>query len=966
MEYSNDGTVSTTTLSKGKSRKNERSTKRRSDDGWEGARLAGFFHGVAFSMALIFIAINFWHTVQYEQLSHFDFNGGNKARALLRGPAAGGREGRSPGREGRRALRDEDVTFGPPIVASSNNAPARSTLLDGTKERTTTKKTRLARKLIGKAKTAAGAAAGRISNLIRPRKKKLSREERNKLKALHIGDVVKEMPTRKFGVDGKRHLSRYTKPKEGEGDKGAKDARMKLIPAVEHVPNEAYMGPRQSPESNKGNFKTSTAANGDAKVPTKQSPPAKHSSDRTNNTPKKPTKQSHDSIKEMSRTVIKTADGDAKVAHVNIDAKKMHRKLKHQSPDKNASDRGANEAPAKPKRSPESNKEKLKTSTKTGDAEEKPAANHASDHTNETPVKPKRHSEEMHLNGKGGTPTKLQSPAKQVNKMLTKKSSELAKHTSTDAKKALAKPKQSSDATKDNFKKMAKDSPKLIKDALLDSSQGNTKEIAKAPSKQTDSTYTLESALSAFDIFDDSIALMIYDPNEDKFNFVYPDNVPWESSRFRRIRTALTNSLRVMHPERFNSKAPEFAMVVASGDYPQYKYKDNECFHQQDRPCVSKDFPPVLQFGTVFKHPVVPSTIAMPMPEKVHLGCFHHFLQHKEVCKLFHPRGPGNPKGLVFGQEQWKDLIPQVIWRATDRSFLRRVLTRLRRPNFRTDVAPQIKSGANDNDQKVTATKAMRNVYQKLVPRWKAIVWTAEAERDAEKAAKRSGHDSLPWANLKFADAMYMHNIDDTEYYEEFMKHGIPAIGGHMSLDELAKYKYHLDIGGGGGTTWSGTLEKLAMPGLFFHHETRTKDYLHDMMKPWEHYVPISSDLSDLKERYEWAEAHPEKAQKIAQSATALVKSLGAKEGFEAMYSKFYEEPLCKVVSAYKPLDDNMSWREVIKSKGGSGLRSQWKCGGYKEDDCEELGGNKRGTQKLKDESKKKTPAVHVRKARLT
>ena len=46
-----------------------------------------------------------------------------------------------------------------------------------------------------------------------------------------------------------------------------------------------------------------------------------------------------------------------------------------------------------------------------------------------------------------------------------------------------------------------------------------------------------------------------------------------------------------------------------------------------------------------------------------------------------------------------------------------------------------------------------------------------------------------------------------------------------MNLEELAHYKYQIDIGGGGGTTWTGTIQKMAMPGLLFHHITPTKDY---------------------------------------------------------------------------------------------------------------------------------------------
>ena len=143
------------------------------------------------------------------------------------------------------------------------------------------------------------------------------------------------------------------------------------------------------------------------------------------------------------------------------------------------------------------------------------------------------------------------------------------------------------------------------------------------------------------------------------------------------------------------------------------------------------------------------------------------------------------------------------------------------------------------------------------------------------------------------------------------------------------------------GTTWSGTLDKLAMPGLLFHHETRTKDYIHDIMKPWVHYIPISSTLHDLKEKFDWAEAHPEKAQKIAERATELVKRLGTPEGFEALSQEFFEGPLCDVVAAYQPLNNGMDWREFIKkhkSGNSSTLQPRWKCGGFMQGDCEDIG----------------------------
>ena len=107
------------------------------------------------------------------------------------------------------------------------------------------------------------------------------------------------------------------------------------------------------------------------------------------------------------------------------------------------------------------------------------------------------------------------------------------------------------------------------------------------------------------------------------------------------------------------------------------------------------------------------------------------------------------------------------------------------------------------------------------------------------------------------------------------------------------------------------------MPGLLLHHETRTKDYNHDMMEPWVHYVPVSSDLSDLREKYEWAESHPDKARHIAERATALARAWGTKEAFRKMFEEHYARPLSGVVGAYRPLEGPASWRDVIGRRGG-------------------------------------------------
>ena len=137
-----------------------------------------------------------------------------------------------------------------------------------------------------------------------------------------------------------------------------------------------------------------------------------------------------------------------------------------------------------------------------------------------------------------------------------------------------------------------------------------------------------------------------------------------------------------------------------------------------------------------------------------------------------------------------------------------------------------------------------------------------------------------------------------------------------MTINELSQYKYQVDFGGAGGTTWTGTLTKLSMPGLLLHHETPTMDWFFDELKPWYHYVPVRTDLSDLKDRFEWAEANPEQAQQIAQRGSNFSTYFFSNEKMRYEYEQLCEK-LGKVVDSYKSMEsvesilDTYKWGKV-------------------------------------------------------
>jgi hypothetical protein len=186
--------------------------------------------------------------------------------------------------------------------------------------------------------------------------------------------------------------------------------------------------------------------------------------------------------------------------------------------------------------------------------------------------------------------------------------------------------------------------------------------------------YTIEDAIYASQIYYDSVAILVYDANDDKFVLLYSRRHAWNSASRKLIATfqSVTFLLRKLFPERFcGTKSgcnEEFVVTIASGDNPHVKPSD--CLRNlRSEPCADPFMTkaPILHFGSVFvKMNMYPNIVAMPMPERSHLVCFRQYVSDQQVCKEL-------SQELVFGDKlglQWSELIPQVIWRGTDFGYL--------------------------------------------------------------------------------------------------------------------------------------------------------------------------------------------------------------------------------------------------------------------------------------------------------
>ncbi len=84
------------------------------------------------------------------------------------------------------------------------------------------------------------------------------------------------------------------------------------------------------------------------------------------------------------------------------------------------------------------------------------------------------------------------------------------------------------------------------------------------------------------------------------------------------------------------------------------------------------------------------------------------------------------------------------------------------------------------------------------------------------------------------------------------------------------KYKY-LVIADGHTCTYPRFYLGLAANSVVFKHDSDHYQWFYKLLKPYEHYIPVKADFSDLPEKVQWARAHDKEVKKIASRANRLI-----------------------------------------------------------------------------------------------
>jgi hypothetical protein len=135
------------------------------------------------------------------------------------------------------------------------------------------------------------------------------------------------------------------------------------------------------------------------------------------------------------------------------------------------------------------------------------------------------------------------------------------------------------------------------------------------------------------------------------------------------------------------------------------------------------------------------------------------------------------------------------------------------------------------------------------------IAFVARKERGTKYNFTKRRDIEMNQREYFFSDNVSKKNVECSMYW--------------VNSKDLVKFKYILDIDGM-AATWDATAWKLNSGSVLFKTDSCWKQWFYADFEPWKNYIPLKDDFSDIDERFDWCESHPEECKKIIENNLKL------------------------------------------------------------------------------------------------
>ncbi|KAJ7158012.1 glycosyl transferase family 90-domain-containing protein [Mycena crocata] len=126
----------------------------------------------------------------------------------------------------------------------------------------------------------------------------------------------------------------------------------------------------------------------------------------------------------------------------------------------------------------------------------------------------------------------------------------------------------------------------------------------------------------------------------------------------------------------------------------------------------------------------------------------------------------------------------------------------------------------------------------------------------------RSHQDIMDVAFSAFHESLCGERCDGDKIKAEYN-----ITGGSFPREDVYRYKFAFDTD---GNSFSGRYLGLLRSGSLVFKSTVFEEYFNDWLRPFQHYIPVLPDLSDLVDKIKWAIEHDAEAHAIQQAGKAF------------------------------------------------------------------------------------------------
>lgn len=144
-------------------------------------------------------------------------------------------------------------------------------------------------------------------------------------------------------------------------------------------------------------------------------------------------------------------------------------------------------------------------------------------------------------------------------------------------------------------------------------------------------------------------------------------------------------------------------------------------------------------------------------------------------------------------------------------------------------------------------------------------------------------HMDKPWVMQRLRFAMAAREIEGVDarfvpggsHRQEAQCAAAGLMGPRRNWQDWAGDKYALDVDGF-SNAWCNFMQRLKLGCCVLKVDSQFgfRQWYYDQIVPFEHFVPVKSDLSDLAEKVDWVRSHDREAREIAEHGQAFARAL--------------------------------------------------------------------------------------------